>query len=268
MIDDLSSEGDVTWASGYAEPGYTSGDLGVVFANWNNEGKWDKSLDKWVATDDRPGRIHDILERAGYSTEWSDEWTNCSDCDCAVRTSPDSYGWTPSFVEISGDCVCEDCALKDPETLLEEFINHPHKALTLDIDLPSLGWSKVNGDAFERGLHEGQSDDPSAIAQILLGAGIDHIFKIDDVGQFDVRFSIYARTEDLGKAGGILRAVIWAGKTKSDRSPADILKEALQNIPPAPPGDGVAYTKIDPDTGEIRTFRVSHEDFIEGRMPT
>ena len=43
----------------------------------------------------------------GRTKEWADEWSMCADCGKAFRTSPNSYGWTPSYV-LLGECdlVC------------------------------------------------------------------------------------------------------------------------------------------------------------------
>src|SRR4029434_770624 len=80
---DAQSEIDnVRYASGYAEPGYDAPEKGVVLANWNT----------------LPRDLDRILERAGYAIEWSDEWSECENCNRIVRTSPDSYGWRQSFV--------------------------------------------------------------------------------------------------------------------------------------------------------------------------
>ena len=85
---------NIGWAPGYAEPGYDQPKRGVVMANWNH----------------LPKELDSILDRAGYTVEWSDEWTECSDCGKALRTSPDSYGWRPSYTVTSdGEVVCRVC---------------------------------------------------------------------------------------------------------------------------------------------------------------
>ena len=81
------------FASQYREPGYTQPAKGVLFANWNYFSK----------------DVCEILESYGYSLEWSDEWATCSQCYQAVRTVPDSWGWTPSFTLLDGELDCVDC---------------------------------------------------------------------------------------------------------------------------------------------------------------
>jgi hypothetical protein len=103
---DVQSEIDnMGFAPSYAEPGYDQPKRGVLFANWNRF----------------PRGFDSVLERAGYAIEWSDEWTTCDDCGKALRTQPDSYGWTPAYVEDeSGNIMCRDCAPEDEDELEDE----------------------------------------------------------------------------------------------------------------------------------------------------
>ena len=87
------------WAPKYAESGYDQPKVGVLTANWNVF----------------PGELPDVLERAGYSIEWSDEWTTCGDCGGALRTSPDCFDWEPSYTEVEGDILCLECAPSEGE---------------------------------------------------------------------------------------------------------------------------------------------------------
>lgn len=166
------------WSHAYAEPGYTDPEKEIIFANWNVF----------------PSKVTDLLERAGYAIEWSDEWATCGDCNKAVRTSPDSYGWTQQYY-IFNDCelVCHECILADPTSYLDDLTDNPRRAVTLDIDPTDHGYTLVQTD-FENGFHLGQTDDPKAIHARLEAEGYTGIlFKIDSVGQFDVFFSVYAR---------------------------------------------------------------------------
>lgn len=93
------------WSPGYAEPGYTDSKKGVLFANWNYF----------------DNRTCNLLEKYGYETEWSDEWDQCENCQKAVRHSPDSYCWQPSFVLV-GECtiLCTKCFKEMEETVEEQ----------------------------------------------------------------------------------------------------------------------------------------------------
>jgi hypothetical protein len=164
------------WANGYVEPGYSNPEHLILFANWNHF----------------PSRVTDLLERMGYSVEWSDEWSQCGDCGLAVRTSPDSYKWRRSYA-ILNDCeiVCSDCIHQAPKGYLDELTNNHERADTLDIDLAAHGFQKFNG-TYENGLHPGQNDNPEEIVK-LLPDGVDYIFQIPSVGQFDITFTLWYR---------------------------------------------------------------------------
>lgn len=85
---------DMTYAASYVEPGYSHPNKGILFANWNYF----------------PRGIDSLLERYGYSVEWSDEWATCDNCNRAVRTQPDNWGWTPSYViENDYEVICTQC---------------------------------------------------------------------------------------------------------------------------------------------------------------
>lgn len=171
------------WANAYAEPGYDNPRKAILFANWNYF----------------PRDISDTLERAGYAIEWSDEWTTCGDCGNAVRTSPDSYGYQPSYV-ILNDCeiVCHTCLLDNDSTVrdyLESLENHSKRALNLtSLDPGKYGYREVEN-GFENGLHPGQNDDPKQITAKLRAQGVTSplLFKIDGTGQFDIEFSVWTR---------------------------------------------------------------------------
>lgn len=169
------------WANGYAEPGYQDPERGVLFANWNVF----------------PRGVDDILERAGYAIEWSDEWSTCSDCGKAFRTSADSYGWQPSYV-ILNECelVCRDCV--DWSEYLEDLEDDPTRAVQRDCDPADYGYTRVSEPReYENGFHPGQSDDPAAILAALHAEGKTRIvFRVADVGQFDVHFETWQRIGD------------------------------------------------------------------------
>jgi hypothetical protein len=170
------------YANGYAEPGYTDPEKCVLFADWN---PFDRKLT-------------DLLERYGYACEWSDEWSTCEDCGKAVRTSPDSYGWGPSYV-ILNECsiVCVKCLL-DNDSAVEEYLkgmeNRTSNAINIDIDPARYGYVELQH-GFESGFHPGQNDDPKAIMRKLRETGETRplVCKIDDRGQFDIGFSVWAK---------------------------------------------------------------------------
>lgn len=161
-------------ASTYGEPGYSDPQAGILFANWN----------------DVPRHIINGLERRGFELEWSDEW--CTDSNGrAYRTSPDSYGWRPSYVYLDGEILGRDEARADPSWYVEEYLlNDPDRADTFDINLAALGFTMR--EQCEHGWHPGQTDDPKKI-YAELEEKFDVVFQLDSSGQFDIHFSVWVR---------------------------------------------------------------------------
>jgi len=101
--------------------------------------------------------------------------------------------------------VCSECALKDPEPYLEEYVNAPTMAVTWlgSAELERLGyvqWEPSDPHSYESGWHPGQTDDP---ANVLLSIqeqfpDSETVFLIDSVGQFDMRWSAYVKGTDSG----------------------------------------------------------------------
>lgn len=164
------------WAPEYAEPGYSNPEKAILFNNWN-----------YFSAD-----VTDLLEKYGYSIEWEDEWSTCEECGKAVRTSPDSYGWQPSYF-IMNDCelFCKDCVPMDE--YLESLEDKPTRALNDHVNPADYGYVKLEGD-FENGFHPGQNANPREIYKRLHDAGHKRLlFNIDSVGQFDMYFSIWEK---------------------------------------------------------------------------
>jgi len=167
------------YSAEYAEPGYDTPKRGILFNNWNFF----------------PSRVTDLLEKYGFAIEWEDEWSTCQDCGKAVRTSPDSYGWQPSYF-ILNECelFCRDCAPMDE--YLESLEDNPRRALNDHINPANYGYIKLEGE-FENGFHPGQNDNPKDIYARLHAQGHKRLlFNIDSVGQFDMQFSIWKKDEE------------------------------------------------------------------------
>jgi hypothetical protein len=115
ILDDVISDGtwNIDYADGYAEPGYATPRHGVYLADWNNETRHGTDAERaagehWPTVSTFRSRFADLLDRAGYAIEWSDEWIVC-DCGKAVRIQPTGWGWTPSYVIRDGDFACQEC---------------------------------------------------------------------------------------------------------------------------------------------------------------
>jgi hypothetical protein len=185
------SFGVYDWSSEYAEPGYSSPACGILFGNWNDPGGQRNGKSK-------PERFAKIAEYAGYECEWHDEWSTCNDCNCAIRTSPNSYIWRMSYAIVKSDLLlCAECIRNSPDDYLAELTNNPNRADTLDIDLASFGFQPFNGQ-YENGLHPGQNDNPRIIFKQIRAQypDADVVFQIPSVGQFDVQFTAWIRLSE------------------------------------------------------------------------
>ena len=140
-------------------------------------------------------------------THWHDEWTPCNECYRAVRVSPDSYGWEVSYVWTS-ECsiVCRECVDKNEEfqwEAIEYYKNNTNRAAPSWFYpyLEQHGFICYSPDeyckVFETGFHSGQNDDPREVAKDIKNnlPGYDYLFKIDSVGQFDCRWSVFLKKE-------------------------------------------------------------------------
>ena len=103
---------DIEYASEYAS-GHDAPKRGILFADWNDETRRGTDEERrrheyWPVVSRFRSRFADILERAGFACEWSDEWTIC-ECGKAVRTQPDGWDWRPQFVVKDGRIECHEC---------------------------------------------------------------------------------------------------------------------------------------------------------------
>jgi hypothetical protein len=180
ILTDAFDMGDITdIADGYCEPGYTlpEGKKGVAFGDWNGKNY----------------RLANILDRMGYEVEWLDEWTTCQHCYKAFRTQPDSYSWKMygAFLENTCEMICGSCLADNPDWIIDEYINDPHRAITFNLDLAEAGWVEVDGD-WRNGWY-GQEDKPEEVVKQHVGVGQDFVFVIDSVGQFELAFKLWIR---------------------------------------------------------------------------
>jgi hypothetical protein len=177
---------DLEYARHYGERGYDDPENWILLSNWNHV--------------KRP--TQDWLESHGYSLEWSDEWVVSYENDSkAYRTSPDSYGWKPSYIILDdGDIIGRDDIESGDEidTYIGHLLNDSNKADTFDVDWTQHGFVKLNDDSYESGFHPGQNDKPKDILKEAQrkNPNSDFIFSIDSTGQFDLNFSIWARTKE------------------------------------------------------------------------
>ena len=101
FIREAESEIDnLDWFPCYASrllPPYETDGRGILIANWNHVSH----------------RTGNLLERYGYTLDWSDQISRCDDCGRAVSDTPGCYGDVYTVV-ILGDgaaCLCPWCAI-------------------------------------------------------------------------------------------------------------------------------------------------------------
>ena len=83
---------DITSASEYAEPGYSTSHDTILFGNWNGFRDWNEAEHRFVPhepDDSIMRRTVKLLEQVA-ELEWSDEWSLCSQCGEALRTLYDT----------------------------------------------------------------------------------------------------------------------------------------------------------------------------------
>ena len=244
---------------GYAERGYTDPEHGIIaLGNWNSISHYDKEKGEFIDDDNTLPRIAELFGKLGIECDWDDEWGKCHGCGKLFRTQGDSYGWQACYYECNGERLCLECV--DPEEVLEDLEGEAHKALTIDTINPTEhGYVKANEDDYENGWYGGQNDDPTAIAKDMEAHGISRfLFRVDSVGQFDLRFSVFVHEDEAHLLSGTPQ-----GKCED---PAIALKRGLQGASDGMSklqGKGIKYSKIHSD-GTATTRLVSPEEFVAG----
>lgn len=250
------------FSEGYAEPGYENPESGIVVsANWNyNDVTGDKTMPQ----------LANVLDVLGVAIEWCGEWTDCCECHRALRTSPDSYAWCPSYVCSDGWLTCLECS--DVEEHFMNLEGDDGGINQIEQFDPSENGYLLICDDFENGLHPGQDADPKMIAKLLRGSGFKRfIFNLDGKGQFDIDFSVWMHKDEAGGelGEGLIRAkrVLETGRTDGPSVSGAMergLRESLQqgNDLRAAGETGVIYSKITEDGAETRA--VSKEEFVKG----
>lgn len=300
----------VQFYEGYAERGYSDPESKLIcVGNWNDADRRNPNHNKdapyspetsyWIKADDYVSRVAKVLEkRYGAELEWSDEWSNCYECNKLVRTQPDCYSWQPSYAILSDcDFLCHECLVGHADELLEEYIGRSSKALSRDlgVDPGDHGFACILK-GMENGFHEHMAADPKVIAAELRKRDVDRfLFVIDQTSQFYITFSCWVPEEDVEKldfedcdkcdGAGVHTSAVGGDRTcyacdglcqfpnfKTDAavSPAELLKRALMGASasveaagPAPHDGDIRMTKIDGD--QVSTKWVSPEDFIAGK---
>jgi len=247
---------------GYAEPGYSDPESGVIaFGNWNPD-SWDRPIPKEHQV---MPRMSEILEKLGAAIEWSDEWKTCYACEKAVRTSPDSYSWRRSYwQEEDGTILCEECVQENPEGMLESLEGNDNSCLTFNLDLGANGYRLLESD-FENGVYGGQSADPREIGKSLRKLGVyRYLFVLDSSGQFDIDFSVWVHEDEWEK----IDEEKWGEAKKEGADPAISMKNALadasRKMDELPDDGRIKVASCQPD-GTAKIGLVTPQEFVDGK---
>lgn len=169
----------------------------VVVGNWNNVDKWDKELDKRVELSDLPKRLGDALERIGVELAWGDCTTTCDDCCKLLNTEPTHYGWQPHYAQVNDDTICQSCL--DAEDYLEDLEGGERCNSVASIHPENHEYFPL-AENLQRGFHSGMDADPTKIAKLLKGKGVERfLFNTDDVSQFYSTFSLWVHASEVHK---------------------------------------------------------------------
>lgn len=172
----------------------------LIVEGWEEMNKIEKYLRKNTSFD------NDFAELSEYSTEcvdfcmddnwgFSDEYSTCHDCNGVVKTSADSYSWTPKYwVSPYGGLYCLDCV--DMEEYFDNLRNNPDDANTLysNSELEKAGYEKINDYYYENGWY-GTTNNPKRILKEKLSQYPDgeFIFSICNQEQFRTCFDVWRR---------------------------------------------------------------------------
>jgi hypothetical protein len=246
--------------AGYAEPGYTDPDSGVIcLGNWNSVGRGGQE-------DDSPDKLGEALDELGVEIEWDDEWVACTRCEKLVRKQPNSYDWQRAYAVIGEEDVCHLCIEEDPSEYLRSIEGRDTKVNTIEsIDPAEHGYVLVGGN-FENGLHYGQDAEPKKIGKALREQGIRrYLFNLDSKGQFDLTFSAWVHESERG----LLDQKQFDEADKDGVSAARMAEEALKKVPTEPPPAGhVSVSFIDLSDGSVATEIVPREElYSKGCSP-
>jgi hypothetical protein len=168
---------DIEVYPGYCESGKLDEGKFIFVSDWN---RYDKKLIR-------------ALELNG-EIEWSDQVTGCSRCGLLIQTGHDSYFYKPQYVIGDGEILCSNCIKDNSDSYIEELINNPDKAHTLDnIRLEDFGFEQLNKEYYEFGQY-GSNDKPYIILKEYKTKYPDKEFIFDYMpSQFATRFNIYGR---------------------------------------------------------------------------
>lgn len=172
---------------------------GCIIGDW--QGDTYVLVDAWSGIEDKSW-FDDAMQAvtgSKYNYVYNDTHATCSECGNIVETSPSSYGWQPNYWIENGSILCGGC-VGDDDIIAEEYMQDRISMVmkgemvgTYLVHPRDYGFVKVV-EGLEHGLHEGQNDDPRALASWARERAIECAFTVVS-GQFDVRFDVWMRPE-------------------------------------------------------------------------
>lgn len=130
---------------------------------------------------------------------FDDEYTTCSECRNVVRTSPDSYFWSPDYILTENGLVCRTCWESDADMVIDAYKDE-QRSVPESFDPTAHGWVKVNTETYQSGLHAGMNDDPvKVLATLHNRPHIETLLKAAP-SQFYTEWDVYVEEESLSDA--------------------------------------------------------------------
>jgi len=243
-LDHLVPDGDIR----------TDSATGEFLGDLHEKGDWDNTPPFIVPEGLK--EMEDILE-----ADWgfSDEYAMCDDTGKVVRTSPDSYGWTPDYWLRDSEIICDI----DPKEYIAECKN---KLMNCNlVDPEEHGYVKIEKE-FSTGLYEWANDDPKKLMEALNKEGIDVVFQVYP-SQFTQDWEIYVPKNQKKETERLLDEI--SHKYEYGKSPAELTKKYLEEASEivsemrAKGEKGIIYAKPT-EKGKAKVRVVSPKEFVKG----
>jgi hypothetical protein len=219
----------------------------VVTGDWNEIDDWDEASRTHILFDATPKRLGKALEKFGIELAWSDCCDSCDNCGKLVNTNPHCYGWQPRYTCSEDGTTCLECL--DPEEHLSGLEGDPRRANNVPTIEPVEHGYFLFEEGLEHGWHPGQDASPEVIAKAMRKRGIERfLFHVDDIGQFDMKFSVYIHEDEREKAN---KVDALTREETDGPSVSEAMKRGLQAATVASSaltGEGVKYVKVEGDT--------------------
>jgi len=253
------NEMDIRLYTGYAEPGYDS-DQPVAIGNWNNKTRWLAAEHRFETIDKTPSRIGSALEACGFDLQWEDEWTECTECYRPVRTQPDCYHWTPSYVDTGDGPVCLSCV--DWPSELSALEGQTQHAVPTTCNPEDHEYWQPIEQPFETGFDLGQADSMTNAVKVLQELGLESwLFQVTEQSQFYHKWTFWLHERERSAWSEHRFNQLY----RQGPEPAAMLRKALAGPLPKRQEGKIAVTHVDLSTGTATTEHLSPEQFTAGK---